>query len=193
MTGPSGAGFSRRQLLRAGAIGVTGLAGCNDGLDPDRGENDAHTEQPTGTAPPTTIEDDPVTLDTVRTVGAHYYVWYGPPMGDYRDGEWGLKSPSTPVIGKYDSTDPDVIAQHIDWCHRAGIDWLNASWWGPNEPSHRRLVDDVLAHPRADELDWLILYETTGRLGSGIVDMDDPIHRNQLRADLTFLVVEYFQ
>ena len=47
--------------------------------------------------------------DTDRTVGAHYYPWYGAPGHDFRDGEWSLESPSTPVLGDYTSSDRGVI------------------------------------------------------------------------------------
>jgi hypothetical protein len=129
----------------------------------------------------------------VREVGAHYYPWYGEPIHDFRGGEWSLESPSTPVLGNYNSADPEVIEQHIDWCRRAGISWLNVSWWGPSSSHDHRLQDDILAHPRADELQWSILYETIGRIGSGRVEMDAEHVQERFTSDLVYLAETYFQ
>ncbi|QZY01185.1 glycoside hydrolase family 99-like domain-containing protein [Halobaculum rubrum] len=131
--------------------------------------------------------------DTVRDVGAHYYPWYGAPLHSWNDGEWSLESPSTPVLGNYNSTDPDVIEQHIDWCRQAGISWLNVSWWGRHRSHDNRLQQDILEHPRADELEWSILYETTGRLGSEPVEFDDNVIQSEFADDLSYLAETYFQ
>jgi hypothetical protein len=130
--------------------------------------------------------------DATRDVGAHYYPWYGSPLQDWRDGEWCLESPSTPVLGSYDSTDPAVIEQHIDWCRQAGISWLNVSWWGPNNIHDDRVQEDIFGHPRADELSWSILYETTGRLGSDPVALDDEPAQDRFTADLQHLAEAFF-
>ncbi|TKX69224.1 CARDB domain-containing protein [Halorubrum sp. SP9] len=128
----------------------------------------------------------------VREIGAHYYPWYGAPLHDYNDGEWAKESPSTPVLGNYNSVEPAVIEQHIDWCRRAGISWLNVSWWGPNSGHDRRLREDVLAHPRADELEWSILYETVGQFGDDPVELDTNSAQSQLTNDLRYLAETYF-
>ena len=131
--------------------------------------------------------------DTVRDVGVHYYPWYGAPLHNWNDGAWSNESPSTPVLGNYDSTDSDVIEQHIDWCRQAGVSWLNVSWWGRHSGHDRRIQQDLLAHPRADELDWSILYETTGRLGSDPVEFDGGVAQHTFIDDLTYLADTYFQ
>jgi hypothetical protein len=130
--------------------------------------------------------------DTVREVGAHYYPWYGTPLHDFNNGQWAEESPSTPVLGNYNSAEPAVIEQHIDWCRRAGISWLNVSWWGPNSGHDRRLREDILAHPRADELEWSILYETVGQFGDDPVELDSNISQTQLTDDLSYLADTYF-
>ncbi|WP_049894033.1 glycoside hydrolase family 99-like domain-containing protein [Salinarchaeum sp. Harcht-Bsk1] len=130
--------------------------------------------------------------DAARAVGAHYYPWYGSPLHDWRDGEWSRESPSTPVLGDYNSADPAVIEQHIDWCRQAGVSWLNVSWWGPNSVHDTRFQEDILGHPRADELSWSILYETTGRLGSDPVALDDDYALERFTNDLQHLAETFF-
>lgn len=130
--------------------------------------------------------------DRVRDIGAHYYPWYGAPIHDWRDGEWSLESPSTPVLGNYNSADPAVIEQHIDWCRQAGVSWLNVSWWGEYSRHDDRIREDILAHPRASELDWSILYETTGLLGSDPVQIHEEPHRQRFIDDVSYLADTYF-
>lgn len=130
--------------------------------------------------------------DIVRDVAANYYPWYGAPGHSWRGGEWSLESPSTPVLGNYNSTNPEVIEQHIDWCRRAGISWLNVSWWGPESYQDTRFQGDILDHPRADELEWSVLYETTGRLEDGKTDMDIEWNQERFQDDLKYLAENYF-
>lgn len=187
-----GNGPSRRRVLGAGLTACTGgIVGCTEQRDADTRSTSSPTSetQPDATTSTGTHDD----RERVRTVGAHYYVWYGAPAHDGPDGEWSLESPSTPVLGNYNSTESDVIARHVDWCHSAGITWLNASWWGPSSHSNARLADEILDHHRAGELEWSILYEVPGRFAGGIVDMDDPANRDRLREDLVFLAEEFFE
>ncbi len=127
----------------------------------------------------------------VRDVGAHYYLWYGPPAHEWHDGKWSKESPSGPVLGDYNSADLHVIEQHIDWARTAGINWFNVSWWGPSSVEDYRLREVILNHSRAGELEWSILYETVGRLGDRI-DMNNPANRSAFRSDLEYLAQTYF-
>jgi len=131
--------------------------------------------------------------ETIRDVCAHYYPWYGPPVHTWRGGEWSLESPSTPVLGNYNSADTEIIEQHIDWCRSAGITWLNVSWWGEGSHEDERLKNTILDHSRADELEWSILYETAGQFGDGAIDMDAEANRRRFREDLEYLAETYFE
>jgi hypothetical protein len=73
-------------------------------------------------------------------VGLFYYVWYqgvygsdhwnGTPSDDPTSLRW--KVVDEPVLGFYNSSDPNVIKQHLDWFKELDIDFLIISWWGPN-------------------------------------------------------------
>jgi Glycosyl hydrolase family 99/Bacterial Ig domain len=71
-----------------------------------------------------------------RTMLAFYYPWYGVPSGPSR--RWVHWDPvkrnytHTPSLGLYDSKDPQVIRQHVEWALTAGIDGFISSWWGQN-------------------------------------------------------------
>ena len=73
-------------------------------------------------------------------VGFFYYVWYqgvygsdhwnGTPSDDPTSIRWRVAD--KPVLGFYNSSDPKIIKQHLDWFKELGIDFLIISWWGPN-------------------------------------------------------------
>lgn len=91
-----------------------------------------------------------------RKVMAFYYPWYGNPLVSRRWVHWpeGGHNPDTvdaaglpdigaahhPALGPYDSHDPRVIQQHLEWAEAAGIDVLIASWWGQGEFSDQALA-----------------------------------------------------
>ena len=79
----------------------------------------------------------------VRKIFAFYYPWYGNPQGPSRTWfHWGPEigkpvsryelptSVHYPLLGIYDSHDPDIIAAHIAMAKDAGIDGFIVSWWG---------------------------------------------------------------
>jgi len=90
-----------------------------------------------------------------RKVMAFYYPWYGNPLVSNRWVHWpegghnpdafdanglpDLGAADHPVLGPYDSHDPRVIKQHLEWAEAAGIDVLIASWWGQGEFSDQAL------------------------------------------------------
>jgi len=71
--------------------------------------------------------------DSKVKVGLFYYVWYEGGLGN---GHWNSSSQNgwtvidTPTIGFYNSSDPNLIRQHLKWFGELGIDFLIISWWG---------------------------------------------------------------
>lgn len=128
-------------------------------------------------------------------VGAYYYPWYRPASSPGRD-QWlnvmrtRLDPPQDPEAGRYDSSDPELVAEHIRQSVRAGLDFWAVSWWGPGERSQsdRNLKEVILPHPEAHRLRYAILYESTGRLGS----FDQPDYDAWL-PDLAYLRETYFE
>lgn len=142
-----------------------------------------------------TVDVVPVASEDDRTVGAHYFSWYGREPHTWQGGEWSLESPYTPTLGNYDARDPAVVEQHIDWCHYAGIQWLNAVWTGPDSPIDKNLKNHVLSHPRAGELEWSIFYDTLiigNAYGGSSVDLSEEGAANRLKDHIAYLAEEYF-
>jgi len=81
--------------------------------------------------------------DVPRLVLAFYYPWFGTPTGAGGCGHWrhwlhGGPEPTEgnicisnrcPLLGPYDSYDPELIDQHCRWGKQAGIDSWILSWW----------------------------------------------------------------
>jgi hypothetical protein len=62
--------------------------------------------------------------------GAYYYLWYD-------EAQWrnfGLIH--SPQLGLYSSSDPKIVAQHIDWSKRHGIKFFVVSWAGKEGLDH---------------------------------------------------------
>lgn len=141
------------------------------------------------------VEVDSAASENDRTVAAHYFSWYGYPHA-WRGGKWSLESPYTPKLGNYDSREPEVIEQHIDWCHYAGIQWLNAVWTGRESPVDENLKNDILPHPRANELEWSMFYDTLiiHDIDDGSsVDLSDKRTAASLKENIAYLAEEYFE
>lgn len=102
-------------------------------------------------------------------VGAHYYPWY-------HCGAWSqFLDPATgepaalgemPTLGRYDSRDPAVISQHIEWAVQHGVDFFVMSWWGPGHETDNLLRDEFLQNERAHKIRFAIQYESVGRLAT---------------------------
>jgi hypothetical protein len=65
------------------------------------------------------------------TRAAFYYPWF-PETEQWR-------SHYVPQLGRYDSSDPAVIAQHIAWARYARLDAFIASYWGAGSKTAARL------------------------------------------------------
>lgn len=119
------------------------------------------------------------------TVFAHYYPWYyGPP--NYYHWRTPLGAPPGivqadyyPTLGAYDSADPSVLAQHMSWLSRAGVDCLLVSWWGQASPEDQH-VPAILAAAAAGGLKVAFTVEPyTGRTSTSFA------------SDVAYLLAQY--
>ncbi|MHC5054781.1 MAG: glycosyl hydrolase 53 family protein [Planctomycetota bacterium] len=101
---------------------------------------------------------------------ASYYVWYGsgeakePYAGWVRPnmrvpanakrhgppGEPHIASTAYPLVGPYDSADPDVAEWHVRLAKSAGIDGFLVSWWGAHKGRDKAFERGIL--PAAEKL-----------------------------------------
>lgn len=88
---------------------------------------------------------------TAPTVFAYYYTWYSAPPRTSNYGHWdgggmtGLPDNTEtayyPGLGPYDSYNPQVIAQHMQWMKQAGVDVVIVSWWGQGSPEDENTLN----------------------------------------------------
>jgi hypothetical protein len=124
-------------------------------------------------------------------IGAYFYPWYGAKREHWKDGYMG-----DPVLGEYDSSDALVINRQIDWATGHGIDFFAISWWGSLTREDIVLRDSILKSELAEEIQFVILYESTGRLRrmvDGSIDFDDPQNRTTLIDDFTYIQNTYWK
>jgi glycoprotein endo-alpha-1,2-mannosidase len=122
----------------------------------------------------------------VRKIFAFYYPWYGNPQGPSRTWfHWGPEigkpvsryelptSVHYPLLGIYDSHDPDVIAAHLAMAKDSGIDGFIVSWWGIGTFEDRAFqillkvaenmnfkatiyYESIDPHRRVTQIDWVV-------------------------------------
>ena len=106
-------------------------------------------------------------LPAALTVGAYYYPWYG---ADFHKGASFLREDlipvQLPILGKYNDTDPVVIAQHLQWSQQANIGLWATSWWGPGSREDRTTLSVILPHQELGTQKIALVYETKGRIAA---------------------------
>ncbi len=138
------------------------------------------------------LADDASAGNAKPMVGVYYYPWYRA-QGQRGASNWRqamrqrLVPPQAPKLGLYDSSDPDVVGNHIAQSVRGGISFWASSWWRPGDYTDTTLRDVILKHPDAGKLKYAILYESTGRLGT----FARPDYSRWID-DLTYLQKTYF-
>ena len=100
-------------------------------------------------------------------VFAAYYIWYGNPIGPSGElyhwnniAEDDIKGAAHyPLLGPYDSQDPNVIRAQIRMAKQAGIDGFLTSWWGP-AAFEDRSFQTLLEVAREEDFSILMYYES---------------------------------
>jgi hypothetical protein len=73
-----------------------------------------------------------------KVVIAYYYIWFTKGWFKGTEGNAGnALSDIHPILGTYDSQDPNVIESHIEMAKRAKIDAFAVSWWLDRSESER--------------------------------------------------------
>ena len=92
--------------------------------------------------------------------------------------------PQAPVLGEYDDTKPETIAQHLKWSREANIGLWVTSWWGPNTLEDITTRDVILKHKDLGDMKIALHYESAGR----IKDSD----LSNVASDISFICERYF-
>jgi glycoprotein endo-alpha-1,2-mannosidase len=165
----------RRSFLRRIALtgmGFLGLDGCKAALEATKGEE----------------KEGVKTMGQGKKVLAFYYPWYGNPRVSGRWLHWQgvdevkkeiASSTHYPLLGPYDSHDPEVISQHCIWAKRAGIGCFISSWWGRGD-FHDEAVPLLLEGAEKEGLEITVYYETV-----------KPQNPSSAASDITYILRSY--
>ncbi|MEN3000509.1 MAG: hypothetical protein ABDI19_01555 [Armatimonadota bacterium] len=116
-----------------------------------------------------------------RKVLAFYYGWYGNPQTSGRWFHWEGVDPERkqiassthyPVLGAYDSHDPQTVRQHCQWAKEAKLDGFIVSWWAQGD-FHDKGIPLLLDTARQYGLQITVYYEivpTPGNPDSAVQD-----------------------
>ncbi|HTX90344.1 MAG TPA: glycoside hydrolase family 99-like domain-containing protein, partial [Anaerolineales bacterium] len=161
---------------------------------------------PTPTASPTaTVPPRPNEYITI----AQLNLWYHGPgcYGGFEAFDCSGKRTTalTPLLGRtYDSADPAVIKQQIDWAAAYGVDAFSLEWTTPSEVggSLEPNIDNAfLKAPNLNKIRWCIFYDLVLRLDqtpglhvdlSGGMNFNDPQVANTFVADFDHFARKYF-
>ena len=132
-------------------------------------------------------------------VGAHYYPWYVPDSHHWVDPPYPSTHLLDPLLGEYDSGDPAVIEQQIDWAADYGIDVLTLEWWGPANYGVDNLDTAFFQASNLSRIRFNIFYDTMIRMSSlagGSWSLNINFSRQDIRdrfiGDLIEIAEDYF-
>ena len=100
--------------------------------------------RPASATPATAAAASPVPLL------AYYYIWF-----DTRS--WDRAKDDVPELGRYSSDDPAVMARHVEWAKRAGIDGFIVSW--KSTPTLNRRLEQLSRIASANRFKLVLIYE----------------------------------
>jgi hypothetical protein len=93
-------------------------------------------------------------------VGAYYYLWFPEHFRGNGFLRAQLKPPQEPELGRYQSTDPAVAAQHIAWASAHGLDFLALDWWPQEDNRLPDRFNTFLAAPNIGDIRFCVFYES---------------------------------
>jgi len=105
---------------------------------------------------------------------------------------------TTPLLGYYDSEDPNIINKQIDWGSGFGIGTFLPSFTAPTHPSTSIMKNVYLNSPIVSDMKFAFLYESGGRLkpvtanGLTHLDVNDPSSIAHIKTDFELFATKFF-
>lgn len=113
-------------------------------------------------------------LDAVPVL-AHYYIWFDP-------SSWKRVKKDYPLLGQYDSDDPEVMRQHVRMAKDAGIDGFLVSW--KHLPALDDRLETLVEVARANDFKLGIVYQ-------GLDFSRNPLPAETVRDDLRYFLATW--
>lgn len=123
----------------------------------------------------------PASSKTASTVSdpvpvlAYYYIWFDTQS-------WDRAKIDYPLLGRYSSSNIDVMRQHIQWAKAAGITGFIVSWKSTDKLNQR--LEQLIKVADEESFKLAIIYQ-------GLDFQRDPLPVSQVDADLSYFIEHY--
>jgi len=121
-----------------------------------------------------TVQDAKTSADPIPVL-AYYYIWFDPQS-------WERAKTDYPLLGRYSSSDTDVMRQHIQWAKEAGVDGFIVSWKSTDKLNQR--LEALMQVAQEENFKLAIIYQ-------GLDFYRDPLPVEQVNADLLYFIENY--
>jgi len=106
---------------------------------------------------------------------AYYYIWF-----DTRS--WERAKTDYPLLGRYSSSNIEVMRQHVQWAKEAGIKGFIVSWKSTDRLNQR--LEQLIQVAEEEDFKLAIIYQ-------GLDFYRDPLPSGQVDADLSYFIDHY--
>lgn len=106
---------------------------------------------------------------------AYYYIWFD-------NQSWERAKLDYPLLGRYSSSNADVMRQHIQWAKEAGIDGFIVSWKSSDKLNER--LEKLIQVANEENFKLAIIYQ-------GLDFQRNPLPVQQVDADLSYFIEHY--
>ena len=117
----------------------------------------------------------PATSSNPIPVLAYYYIWFDTQS-------WERAKIDYPLLGRYSSSNVDVMRQHIQWAKEAGIAGFIVSWKSTDKLNER--LEKLIQVANEENFKLAIIYQ-------GLDFQRDPLPIAQVDADLSYFIEHY--
>ena len=106
---------------------------------------------------------------------SYYYIWFDTQS-------WDRAKIDYPLLGRYSSSNIDVMRQHIQWAKAAGITGFTVSWKSTEKLNQR--LEQLIKVADEENFKLAIIYQ-------GLDFQRDPLPVTQVDADLSYFIEHY--
>ena len=119
--------------------------------------------------------DIPAVASNPIPVLAYYYIWFDTQS-------WDRAKTDYPLLGRYSSSNVDVMRQHIRWAKDSGITGFIVSWKSTEKLNER--LEKLIQVANEENFKLAIIYQ-------GLDFQRDPLPVEQVDADLSYFIEHY--
>src|SRR5688572_22018711 len=106
---------------------------------------------------------------------AYYYIWFDTQS-------WDRAKTDYPILGRYSSSNEDVMRQHIQWAKEAGITGFIVSWKSNDKLNER--LEKLIQVANEENFKLALIYQ-------GLDFQREPLPVAQVDADLSYFIEHY--